>query len=148
MHLQNRITRITLWVNRIIALAITVLIFTLPAIIEWYCNFRVLQQTERTAITIAFYCCVLVVSAALWNIDRLLQAILDGQVFIRKNVTRIRRIQWCCGLVSLICIPAAVAYMPLIFMVVIMAFLCLSVSVVACVMDAAVAIREENDLTI
>lgn len=148
MHLQNRITRITLWVNRIIALAIAVLIFTLPAIIEWYCNFRVLQQTERTAITIAFYCCVLVVSAALWNIDRLLQAILDGQVFIRKNVTRIRRIQWCCGLVSLICIPAAVAYMPLIFMVVIMAFLCLSVSVVACVMDAAVAIREENDLTI
>ena len=131
-----------------IALIIAVLIFTLPAIIDWYCTFRVLQHTERTAITIAFYCCVLVVGAALWNMDRLLLSILDEQVFIRKNVIRIRRIQWCCGLVSLICIPAAVAYMPLIFMVVIMGFLCLAVSVVACVIDAAVAIREENDLTI
>jgi hypothetical protein len=33
-------------------------------------------------------------------------------------------------------------------MVVIMAFLCLVVSVVAQVMAAAVAIREENDLTV
>lgn len=148
MHSQKNITRITLWINRIIALLIGVLIFTLPAIIDWYCTFRVLQHTERTAITIAFYCCVLVVGVALGNIDRLLLSILDEQVFIRKNVSRIRRIQWCCGLVSLICIPAAVAYMPLIFMVIIMGFLCLTVSVVACVMDAAVAIREENDLTI
>jgi hypothetical protein len=30
----------------------------------------------------------------------------------------------------------------------IMAFLCLVISVVGCVLDAAVAIREENDLTI
>ena len=38
--------------------------------------------------------------------------------------------------------------MPLIFLAVIMGFLCLMVSVVAGVMDAAVSIREENDLTI
>ena len=96
----------------------------------------------------AFYCCAVFVFAALWNMDRLLTAILAEKVFIRKNVTRIRRIQWCCGLVSLICIPATFAYLPLIFMVVIMAFLCLTVCVVTRVMDAAVAIREENDLTI
>jgi hypothetical protein len=38
--------------------------------------------------------------------------------------------------------------MPLIFMLIVMAFLCLVVSVVASVMDAAVTIREENDLTV
>ena len=70
------------------------------------------------------------------------------QVFIRDNVRRIRRIQWCCCAVSLICVPASLAYLPLIFLVIIMAFLSLTVSVVASVMDAAVAIREENDLTI
>lgn len=148
MHKQHKIAAVTLWFNRVIALGVAVLLFTLPAIIDWYCNFRVLAQAERTAITVAFYACALVVFAALWNMDRLLAAILKEQVFIRKNVTRIRRIQWCCGLVSLICVPASFAYMPLIFMVVIMAFLCLTVSVVACVMDAAVGIREENDLTI
>ena len=50
--------------------------------------------------------------------------------------------------VALICLPAAVFYPPLVFMAVIMAFLALVVNVVGSVMNAAVAIREENDLTI
>lgn len=148
MNARNRITTAALWVNRFIILLIAVLCCTLQLVIGWYCQFRTLLETEKIAITVAFYCCAVFVFAALWNMDRLLTAILAEKVFIRKNVTRIRRIQWCCGLVSLICIPATFAYLPLIFMVVIMAFLCLTVCVVTRVMDAAVAIREENDLTI
>lgn len=148
MQKQQNIAAVTMWVNRVIALVVVILIFTLPAIIDWYCTFRVLTQSEQAAITIAFYCCTVVIFAALWNMDRLLTSIQNNQVFIRRNVSRIRRIQWCCGIVSLICIPASFAYMPLIFLVIIMAFLCLAVSVVTCVMDAAVSIREENDLTI
>lgn len=148
MHTYNRIVKITLWTNRLIALVVGVLLFALPAVIRWYCSFRVLTPSEQMAIRIAFYCCAVVIAAALWNVERLLQAILKAEVFIRKNVTRIRRIQWCCGLVSLICVPASFAYMPLIFMVIVMAFLCLVVGVVACVMGAAVTIREENDMTI
>ena len=148
MNAQKKITNITLWANRLVALVVAVLIFALPAVIDWYCKFRTLTEGKQTAITVAFYCCVVAIGAALWNIDRLLTAILQEQVFVRRNVTRIRRIQWCCGLVSLICVPAAFVYLPLIFLVIIMAFLCLAVSVVACVMDAAVTIREENDLTV
>lgn len=140
--------KITLWVNRCIAVLVIALVFFLPAILKWYCTFRVLTQQEQAAITAAFYCCVVVICCALWNVDRLLTDILSGLVFTRKNVVRIRRIMWCSGAVSLICIPASFAYMPLIFMVIIMAFLCLVVSVVAGVMEAAVTIREENDLTI
>ena len=50
--------------------------------------------------------------------------------------------------ISLICLIAGVAYPPVMFIAIIMGFLCLTVSVVASVMDAAVALREENDLTI
>ena len=82
------------------------------------------------------------------EIDGLLRNILKEQVFLRENVRRIRIVQWCCGIVGLICIPAACCYYPLIFLVVIMGFLSLVVSVVTSVMEAAVAIREENDLTI
>ena len=46
------------------------------------------------------------------------------------------------------CIPAAVFYLPLVFMAVIMGFLFLVTGVLTKVMDAAVNIREENDLTI
>lgn len=149
MNAQRNMTAVTMWVNRLIALMMVALIFTIPSIVKWYCSIRCnMSQTEQTVVIAAFYCCTAIVFLALWNMDRLLCSILKQQVFIPQNVIRIRRIQWCCGVVSLICIPAACAYLPLIFLVVIMAFLCLTVSVVGCVMDAAVSIREENDLTI
>jgi len=148
MNKQRKLTMITLWINRLIAALLTVLLFTLQPIIRWYCTFRTLTGSEQTAITVAFYCCALVVFFALYNMDRLLTAILEAKVFIRENVKRLRRVQLSCALVSLICIPASFAYMPLVFMVVIMAFLCLCISVVSCVMDTAVSLREENDLTI
>lgn len=139
---------ITLWTNRFIGLILFGLLFGMPALLDWYSRFRVLEQIERTAITAAFYACAVVVGLALWSMDCLLRNILGGRVFVRENVRRIRAVQWCCGAVGLICIPAAVCYYPLIFMVIIMSFLCLVVSVVTHVMDAAVSIREENDLTI
>lgn len=140
--------RITLWVNRLIALILAVLLPTLPLLLDWYCNFRALTQAEYWAIMIAFYCCVVLVAIALWSLDKLLRNILEQSVFTRENVRCIRHVRWCCGGVSLICLPAAFIYMPLFFMVIIMSFLCLVVSVIAQVMAAAVAIREENDLTI
>ena len=85
---------------------------------------------------------------ALRCIDRLVVNILAGEVFVRDNVSRIRRIRWCCAWVSLVCLPASFFYPPLCFLAVIMAFLALVVSVVKNVMAAAVEIREENDLTV
>jgi len=148
MKKQDHLTTAALWVNRLVAVLVAALIFLLPGIIEWYCQFRVLTGPERIAIATAYYFCVIPIGWALWSLDRLLKSILEGQVFVRANVRRIRTVQWCCATVSAICIPAAFAYMPLIFLVVIMAFLSLVVCVLTRVMAAAVAIQEENDLTI
>lgn len=139
---------VTLWANRVIALILFGLLFALPALLNWYCTIRFLTEVEQTAITIAFYCCAAVTMNALWRMDCLLRNILKQQVFITANVNHLRNVRWCCFAVSLICLPAAFIYYPLIFMVVIMAFLSLMVNVVCQVMKAAVAIREENDLTI
>ena len=139
---------VTLWVNRLVAILVAVLVFTLSMLLDWYCQFRMLYELERIALTVAFYCCAVVVLLALWNMDRLLCNIRQGAVFVAENVRRIRAVQWCCGGVALICGPAAFCYYPLVFMTVVMGFLCLVVSVVCRVMDAAVTIREENDLTI
>ena len=148
MNSSNFSTKITLWVNRVLSALLVVLVFLMPAILSWYRQFRYLTDGESTAIIIAYYCCFLVIETALWNVDRLLNNILNGQVFVWINVRRIRRIRWCCSGVSMICIPATFAYIPLVFVVLIMAFLALTVSVVSSVMEAAVRIREENDLTI
>ena len=140
--------KLTLWVNRLIALVLLALVFLMPRFVDWYQGLRPLGPYGAAAILIGFYCCVPAVALALWDLDKLLRSILNEQVFVRRNVRCIRRIRWYCLAVALICLPAAFFYPPLIFMVVIMLFLALTVSVLGSVMNAAVAIREENDLTI
>lgn len=140
--------RLTLWVSWFAALLVAVLAVFLPRLLDWYCRFRSLTKDEYRAILIAYYCCVVVLEWAMWDMDRLLRNILAGKVFVRGNVKRIRALRRHCGVIALICLPAAIVYMPLLFVVIIMAFLCLVVSVVAQMMGAAVELREENDLTI
>ncbi len=142
------VTHISLWVSRLAGLLVAVLIPTLPAILSWYVRLRPLTQAGQIALTAAFYLCAPITLLALWKMDCLLRAILKEQVFTRKNVSCIRFIRWCCALISLICLPASLFYLPLCFMVVIMAFLALVITVLVRVMTAAVALREENDLTI
>lgn len=139
---------VTLWINRFVVVLMAVMLFALPRILELYSQYRFLTESGTVAVMVSFYSCAVFIFIALWFMDALLRSILRGEVFVRANVVRIRRIRLCCGLVSLICLPAAVFYLPLSFLAVIMAFLCLAVSVVASVMDAAVTIREENDLTV
>lgn len=139
---------VTLWANRVVALLLAVLLFTLPSLLDWYCQYRSLTPIERTALTVAFYCCSVFVGIALWNMDLLLRHIAEGDVFTRENVRCIRVVRWCCVATCGLCAPAACCYYPLIFLVIIMGFLSLVVNVVCRVMDAAVSIREENDLTV
>ena len=148
MKTTLNLTRLTLWITRLVALVIAVFLFVLPPLLNWYCTLRNISIVPKTMITIAFYVSVIPISLALWQFDALLRNLLNDKVFLKENVRRIRIIQWCCFAVSLICLPAALFYYPLIFLVVIMGFLSLVVAVVCRVMDEAVAIREENDLTI
>ena len=140
--------KFTLWANRIIALGVCVLCFTMYDLLTWYRGLRNLPWQVCASIFIGFYLCVPAVLYALWCIDRLLKNILENLVFETKNVSYLRRIRWCCVAVSLICTPVACIYQPLIFLTLIMAFLAMMVSVVKNVMAAAVEIREENDLTV
>jgi hypothetical protein len=78
----------------------------------------------------------------------LLRNILKAELFIEDNVNHIRSIRWCCLAVSIICLAASFGFPSLVFLGVIMAFLCLVINVVGQVMKAAVAIQEENDLTV
>ena len=41
------------------SLLLGVLLPTMPLILKWYCRVRTLENIEKTAIMVAFYCCVL-----------------------------------------------------------------------------------------
>ncbi len=147
MKFSHRVT-VTLWVNRLLGTLLLALAVGMPRLLDWYQRLRPLGLHAAAAIEIGFYCCAPAVALALWNLDKLLRNIRAAQVFTAGNVRCIRRVRWCCMAVGLICLPAGIFYPPLLFMTVIMAFLALVISVLSNVMAAAVAIREENDLTI
>ena len=148
MEKQTFWTKVTLWVNRAVAVLLAVLVFLLPSILRWYADFRFLTNAQQWWITGAFYCCVVIIGWALWQLDGLLRNLLRGEVFVRKNVQALRRVQWSCGLICVVTVVTCFAYLPLMMLAMIMGFLCLTISVVSHVLDAAVTIREENDLTI
>lgn len=144
------ITKMTLWANRVAALVVAILIFTLPALLIWYGDLLGYHppQQDMTGIAISFDLCAVAMFIALWNMEKLLKNILQQKVFVAENVRRVRRIGWCCAVVAAICVAATSFVLPMLIFAAIMAFLWLAISVVGCVLDAAVAIREENDLTI
>ena len=148
MRKTESYTRVTLWVNRLIFALVILLLPALPFLLRWYCTYTRLPMSTFYVLIIGFYCCAVFILSALYAMEHLLRNILDAQIFTSSNVRFLHRIKRCCGMISLICLPAAIFYPPLWFMVIIMAFLFLVIWVVAQVMDAAVAIREENDLTI
>ena len=146
----QQLVNLTLWANRFVMVVIAALIFSLPALIRWYGSLLnyAMPQGDLMGIWVSYILCSGVIFVALWNMEKLLKNILAQQVFIRENVQRVRRVQHCCGIVAVVCVIDVVFVLPMLLFGAIMGFLCLAVSVLANVLEAAVVLREENDLTI
>lgn len=140
--------RVTLWAVRLFLVCLVGLLFGTPALIRWYAGLRRMPAELGRAISIAFYVCAPAAGAALLAMHRLLRRIMAGQVFTLHNVRLVRLVSLCCAWVALACLSCGFVYPPLLFVFIMMAFLCLMVLVVSHVLGAATALREENDLTI
>jgi hypothetical protein len=84
----------------------------------------------------------------LYSLIKLLFNIKAQQIFIVKNVTYLRVISWCCFAVALITLIGGCIYIPFMVVAVAAAFVGLMLRVVKNVMQRAVEIKAENELTI
>ena len=140
---------------RVFAAVLAVSAFTFPLFLNWfYVSYHHLNADSAlvtrnvTAITAAFYVCVPFAAAALYMLIRLLINVLHEAVFITKNVQYLRRLSWCCFAVALATGVGAFFYVPLGIIAAAMAVVGTLLRVVKNLIHAAVALREENDLTI
>ena len=97
---------------------------------------------------VSFYPCALLAYVTLYSLIRLLLNIKKDIIFVLANVKYLRRISWCCVMVSLITLSASVLYVPYLFVCVAAGFMGLMLRVVKNVMENAVQLKEENELTI
>ena len=138
------------------AAVLLVWLFTFPAFIRWfYFVYHALQQTQSPvlprAVSIlipAFYCCAPFAAAALFLLIRLLLKILHANVFIRANVLSLRIVSWCCYAVLVITLAFGTRYIPLLIVACAMGVVGTLLRVVKNILQAAVVLQDENDLTI
>lgn len=124
------------------------------AVKMWLCLYRgfaedsaVLSRMVKLFV-VCFYPCAVFAYVTLYSLIRLLLNIQKEETFIRKNVRYLRRISWCCFAVAVITLVCGMQYIPYLFIAVAAAFVGLMLRVVKNVMENAVELKTENELTI
>lgn len=95
-----------------------------------------------------FYPCSGFAAIILGSLILLLLNIKIGRVFIGQNVALLKIISWCCFIIAAITLAGAFFYMPFGFVALAGAFVGMLLRVLKNIMQSAVELREENDLTI
>lgn len=95
-----------------------------------------------------FYPSAVFLYIALYSLLKLLFNIKKNNIFIPQNVTLLRVISWCCFVVAVIIFIGGIFYIPFLVIAAAAAFIGLMLRIVKNVMQAAVEIKAENELTI
>ena len=101
-----------------------------------------------TVFCACYYPCSIFAYITLYSLLKLLFNIKNGEIFIHSNVKYLRRISWCCFVVAFITLVGGIFYIPFLFIAIAAAFVGLMLRIVKNVMQNAVEIKAENELTI
>ncbi|MBQ4576283.1 MAG: DUF2975 domain-containing protein [Firmicutes bacterium] len=145
---SDKSLQLSIWCTRLtVVLAVGCAIFS-PRIVNWYINVsgKATWLVEPILISL-LACCVPALGALFW-LHKLLTNIAGEHVFTDDNVSLLRRISWCCFLAALITVIAARFYLVFGVISIAAAFMGLILRVVKNVIQQAVIIKNENELTI
>lgn len=138
-----------------LAVILTVFVFLGPILFELYLvAYRGLTPSGdplaniKTTFVCCFYPSAVFAGIILYSLLKLLFNIKKGEIFIRANVTCLRIVSWCCFIIGIITFVGCFFYMPFMFIAAAGGFLGMLLRVLKNVMQSAVEIREENELTI
>ena len=140
------------WV--VVAVLTAGVVFGPWAIESWFTRYRGWDASSTGMIQVSFlfklvfYPCAVFAYVTLYSLLRLLFNIKKDEIFTTQNVIFLRRISWCCFVVAVITGAGGVFYVPYFAVAVAAGFVGLMLRVVKNVMQRAVEIREENELTI
>lgn len=146
--MQNKAVKFSLAAVVLFLIAGAVLGVAMPWLVRWYAEYRHIKESGRIAILAAFYGCLPFALTALICLWRLLRNIQRERVFSEDNSRLMAVVSWCCAAIAAVTLGACRWYPPLGFITVSMAFLFLIVRVVRNCFIAAIALKEENALTI
>ena len=148
LNMENKAVKFSLAAVELFLIAALGLAIAMPWLVRWYVEYRHIRESGRIAILTAFYGCLPFALTALVCLWRLLRNIQAERVFSEGNSRLMAAVSWCCAAVAAVTLGACRWYPPLAFITVSMAFIFLIVRVVRNCFIAAIALKEENALTI
>lgn len=147
--------KISIGVCFAISLILLILIFLGPKIFQIYMvAYRGFSPEGETlsmlkkVFAYCFYPCALFSSVILYFLLKLLFNIKNQQVFILKNAIYLKTISYCLFIIGIITFTGGFFYMPFMFVTFAALFTGMLIRVLKNVFQSAIALREENDLTI
>lgn len=146
--MQNKAVKLSLAATALFLAAALALAAAMPWLTSWYANLRHIRESGRIAILTAFYGCLPFALGALICLWRLLRNIQRERVFVADNGRLLALAGWCCAAAAAVTLGACRWYPPLAFLTVALSFSFLIIRVVRNCFTAAVALKEENSLTI
>lgn len=153
---QTKISAIiSLVICALSSVLLAVWIFTFPQFFNWFYTVyhgigSQYTQTNTVIKTVipTFYACVPFAAAALYMLIRLLLNIINEVIFTSLNVKYLKWISYACYAVMLITAVTGIFYLPLLIIGFATGVVGTMLRVVKNLMDSAVALKEENDMTI
>ncbi len=146
---------ISLGVCWFIALALLGLILIAPIAFELYMTrFRGFLPDGEAIIMLkkvflwCFYPSAVFAGIILYSLLNLLYNIRKGEVFIKVNASYLKTVSLCCFAIAIITFIGGFFYMPFMFVSAAGGFVGLLLRVLKNIIQSAIEIREENDLTI
>ena len=152
-------TKRSVYLSIVVCIALSIILFGLiffglPLFELFMTHFRgvapesgVLEILKK-AFAGCFYPSALFAGMMLYALLKLLFNIKNDDVFIRKNVTYLKMISWGCFIIGTITLAGCIFYMPFLFVSAAGGFTGILLRVLSNVMQRAVELKEENDLTI
>ena len=148
MKKQNRSAWLSLTLVYIFGALLIVLAFTAPLLVRTYIELTARPETMFLPVTTAFYAIFPLAAATIVALARLLRRILRGEVFVSANVAALRLISYLLYAAALVLFVAGFFYGPFFILTAAAAFIATVVRVVKNCFDAAVLLKDENELTI
>lgn len=112
---------------------------------------ELLVREQCVWLFVLFYLCSVPAWCALWGLWSILANLSKGVVFAAENVRHMRRVSWCCFVVSVLCVLGAFTVgSPLLELVLAgaAAFMGLIVRIVKNAFEQAISMKDELDFTI
>ena len=138
-----------------LAAVLAMLIFAGPWVFELYMTaYRGFSASGealkmlKTVFGFCFYPSAVFAAVIIYSLLRLLHNIKADKIFIGANASYLRNVSWCCFAIGAITFVGGFFYMPFMFVALAGGFVGMLLRVLKNVMQSAVEIREENDLTI